>query len=748
MTGNTSAAPGSIPTGNRIWARSTSVLLLLVGLVLAIAAFAVVVSMPELRWSDARDAELRATYDAYRDTGTLLVKEAGTGAKALSDDSGSPIVSAAWDDPPGAYVTASLMSHLTQSTSPYPGLAIAQALLIAIPLIWLPTATARIFRRARAGYALILLPPLTWLLNNGTILLGTEYGLADEVTTLRVYALYGLTASLSFLVLSLLLFTSTYRLSQRRLIVTSVLLALLAGVLATFNVLAGIGAAIAIGVLWMRAPRGRRVVRAVVAAAVAVLIALAAQSAISGLLDLGRSDATGQSIGELPRAHTFWQDLYLGLSYPEPVNGSPSRFDVTDSEAFALEQAQSVDPEIEAGTVRYDEIMRDLYWGTVGTDPWGAVNLYFQKLFYVVKHYGAMIGFILVGFIVAGTRRVPQQRPLAAALAIAVPTLLLGFTAPVLLMPFLYSYALLSPALGLLAAVSLGALVWSITSMPSHFRSVERTRLSSRSERHFSNFLRRSQDSRVRLSVVVPTRNGADVLDETLATLGDELSANDEIIVVENGSTDGTTELLGRIRESWAHAPNLIVTHSEPGLGEALRTGVLTSHGRRMLLTADDLPFGFTDLEEFRKLPDDVAVAVGSKAHPDSQVARSRRRTVQSRIFRFLREALLQSQVGDSQGTLWVDGDWGREFAHLSRESGLMWTTELVLAAEQQGIVVREVPVALSQTHEKGSSRFRLKDAWQSFVGFTRLAVYKDDYFNEDWVRSTRPTEVEVVDSL
>ena len=132
-------------------------------------------------------------------------------------------------------------------------------------------------------------------------------------------------------------------------------------------------------------------------------------------------------------------------------------------------------------------------------------------------------------------------------------------------------------------------------------------------------------------------------------------------------------------------------------------------------------------------------MAIGSKAHPRSRVTRSLLRTIQSRIFRFLREALLQSQVGDSQGTLWVDGIWGREFAHLSRESGLMWTTELVLAAEQQNIDVREVPVALSNRHESGSSRFRLSDAWQSVVGFTRLAVYKDDYCNEDWIPSTRP---------
>ena len=165
-----------------------------------------------------------------------------------------------------------------------------------------------------------------------------------------------------------------------------------------------------------------------------------------------------------------------------------------------------------------------------------------------------------------------------------------------------------------------------------------------------------------------------------------------------------------------------------------------------MLLTADDLPFGMSDYEQFVRLPDDVMVAIGSKAHPDSQVRRSWRRSVQSKIFRFLREALLQSQVGDSQGTIWADGDWARSLAVVSRESGLMWTTELVLAAEQQHLRVVEVPVVLAESHESGSSRFRFGDAWRSVVGFTRLAVYKDDYSDENWVVPLGPPVAQRVD--
>ena len=97
-------------------------------------------------------------------------------------------------------------------------------------------------------------------------------------------------------------------------------------------------------------------------------------------------------------------------------------------------------------------------------------------------------------------------------------------------------------------------------------------------------------------------------------------------------------------------------------------------------------------------------------------------------MFRWLREALLHSTVADSQGTIWVDGDWARAFAAVSRESGLMWTVELVLAAEQQGLDVYEVPVSLVRAHDQVSSRFSVSDAVVGVREIWQLALRKDDY--------------------
>lgn len=725
------AETDSTQAPNKLWPRSTSLFLLLVGLALSVISMAVVLNMPEMKWHPAQDAQLRAVYDAYWQDGTRSDQASSAdGPRPFPSGDGAPAPVGTGDL--GIYLLAILLGHVTQSTSPYVGLAIAQAVMVALPLLWLPTAVARVFKRARAGYALVLLPPIMWLVNNGTILVGTEYGLADEVSVTRVSSLYGIPASLTFLSLSLLLLFSTYRLRIGQLLAASIgilALAVIGNLAASFS---GIGVAVGVGVLWwLNLPRRGRWLRALAASAASVAIVVALHSAVLSAVDSRLSDAVGRNLGEVAATSDSWREAYLGLSYPQPITGELSRFGIEWSEEEAWEEAAAVDPNVGFGSQGQDLMLRDSYFERITSDPWGALKLYLLKTLFVIKHFGAMFVLVLVGFVLALSRRSPQRRPLGATLAVTLPTLILGFAPPVLVMPLLYYYSDLSAALGILVAVALGALVWSLTSMPAHVRASERTRLSGRMPVGHT-----PGDAQTSLSVIVPTRNGEHVIGDTVNTLASALSAGDEIIVVENGSQDSTTAVLERLSEDWNHPCKLLVRHSKPGLGEALRSGVLASSGVRLLLTADDLPFGFTDLDQFRRLPEATVVAVGSKAHPDSDVTRSPLRTLQSRIFRFLRAALLQSRVGDSQGTLWVDGTWGRAFALLSRETGLMWTTELVLAAEQQGISVAEVPVSLHDQHESGSSRFRFSDAWQSVVGFTRLAIYKDDYCNEEWVSS------------
>jgi dolichyl-phosphate beta-glucosyltransferase len=75
------------------------------------------------------------------------------------------------------------------------------------------------------------------------------------------------------------------------------------------------------------------------------------------------------------------------------------------------------------------------------------------------------------------------------------------------------------------------------------------------------------------MSYVVSAYTSAPAIEATLRALAGRLDGRDaEVIVVENGSTDGTGALLERIQRTWAHpGVSLRVLRSEMGMGDADR---------------------------------------------------------------------------------------------------------------------------------------------------------------------------------
>ncbi|MFC4614987.1 hypothetical protein ACFO3K_09730 [Cellulomonas algicola] len=459
------------------WSRGQTLLLLGVGLLLSVGTFLWVVTGPDYGWHGARDLELRESYRTYQETGVLLAKETGTGSWYTQIPGAGEYSPATWDEDPGAYLVAALMSHVTGSESPYPGLRLAVAGLVALPLLILPLGVARVLGRPRAGLALIALPGVVYLLNRGTPLVGTEYGLSDAGSPTPVYALYGIGASLVFLSLTLLLTLSTVRMRTSVLVGVSVVLALLSGVSNLARSMSGMGTALGIGILWWLHSSGRaRWWRAAAAAAVAVAIAALVPIGAMRSIDADRAELTGMPVNELPTAHALWHSMYLGLSYPTPVNGEPSPFGIPWSDEYGWQVARAVDPEVLIGSVEFDEIMRGEYEEIVRKHPTTAVRLYLEKGAFVVWHFAAMIAFAAVGIGIALWRRGPHRARLVAVLLIAAPTLAIGLAPPVLVMPLLYYFSELAAGLGLLTAVALGGLVWFVTTTAPAQRMADRLR--------------------------------------------------------------------------------------------------------------------------------------------------------------------------------------------------------------------------------------------------------------------------------
>lgn len=89
-------------------------------------------------------------------------------------------------------------------------------------------------------------------------------------------------------------------------------------------------------------------------------------------------------------------------------------------------------------------------------------------------------------------------------------------------------------------------------------------------------------------SVVVATRNRAAQLERCLASLVDDTAREPfEIVVVDNGSMDATSQVLARACERWRNVR--MAFEPRPGSARALHTGVASSRGQLLVFVDDDM---------------------------------------------------------------------------------------------------------------------------------------------------------------
>jgi dolichyl-phosphate beta-glucosyltransferase len=201
------------------------------------------------------------------------------------------------------------------------------------------------------------------------------------------------------------------------------------------------------------------------------------------------------------------------------------------------------------------------------------------------------------------------------------------------------------------------------------------------------------------ISYLVPIYNEEAVLADTAKAIAARLEDHpgSEVILVENGSTDRSPELVEELATALS-GPNVevIAAHSAKGYGNAMRHGIDLASGDLLVITAADLPFGFSDLDEALAQRPRPALMIGSKAHPRSLVEVSAKRKLMSSAFRLLRRLALGLNVGDSQGTILIDRTLAaRIHPHLA-SADFFFSTELIALATRLGVAPVELPVDYS----------------------------------------------------
>ncbi len=140
--------------------------------------------------------------------------------------------------------------------------------------------------------------------------------------------------------------------------------------------------------------------------------------------------------------------------------------------------------------------------------------------------------------------------------------------------------------------------------------------------------------------------------------------------------------------------------HTEKkGLGEGYKLGIINASSEKIILSASDLPFGFTDIESFNNLTvlerEKYRVCIGSKAHENSVMeGYSLLRRLYSKIFYLLRRLLLgKKSPKDSQGTIIIDKILAKELVESVCSGGYFFSVEMIMLAIKRGANVIELPV-------------------------------------------------------
>jgi glycosyltransferase involved in cell wall biosynthesis len=212
----------------------------------------------------------------------------------------------------------------------------------------------------------------------------------------------------------------------------------------------------------------------------------------------------------------------------------------------------------------------------------------------------------------------------------------------------------------------------------------------------------------VRISYLVPVYNEEQGLPTSARAIADRLVdyPGSQLIMVENGSTDRSAALVEELAEELRRpGVEVIAAHSAKGYGNAMRHGIDVASGDMLVITAADLPFGFSDLDEALPLDPRPALMIGSKAHPASQVAASFKRRTMSRAFRLLRRVVIDLKVGDSQGTILIDRGLAQRIRPHLTAGDFFFSTELIALANRMGVTPVEIPVDYSRPREGSTVR-------------------------------------------
>ena len=213
----------------------------------------------------------------------------------------------------------------------------------------------------------------------------------------------------------------------------------------------------------------------------------------------------------------------------------------------------------------------------------------------------------------------------------------------------------------------------------------------------------------MRLSVIIPVFNERATIRELLRRV-DAVDLDKEVVIVDDGSTDGTRDVLGRLGEA---GPAVVLHDANRGKGAAIRTGLQRVTGDFVLVQDADLEYDPEDYHRLlRSLEERGADAVyGSRfaAGPPEMTLSHR---IGNRLLTGITNVLFGSDLTDMETCYKLIRR--RVLADIDLASdGFSVEPEITAKLLRKGIAIHEVPIRyVGRSFAEGK-----KISWRDFLG-------------------------------
>lgn len=226
------------------------------------------------------------------------------------------------------------------------------------------------------------------------------------------------------------------------------------------------------------------------------------------------------------------------------------------------------------------------------------------------------------------------------------------------------------------------------------------------------------------LSIIIPAYNEEHRLPRSLDKIVAFIAQQPEtieVLIVENGSRDRTTEIADAYA---ARYPFIRVLHSAKGKGAAVRAGMMAGEGRYLFMCDSDLSMPIEEVRKFLPpLLDNYDVAIASREGPGAhRYNEPQFRHLMGRVFNLIVRVIAIPGFQDTQcGFKSFRREVAREVFTDGTMDGWAFDVEALFIALRRGYKV--IPVPVDWYFDADSRVNPLHDTWRMFRDVVKIRL-------------------------